>query len=408
MTSAELSARLFAAAGCADAGDFLRRVWQREPTHLRQVTQDLSQLVSAEALQRLACQAHVESRLVIATGDGHWRAEHGPFSAGDFTRLPQQGWTLLVQDVDKHLAGAAEFLQAFDFVPRWRLDDLMVSYAAPGGSVGPHVDSYDVFLFQALGRRRWELSRGAVGGAACPDCEVKVLSSFEAEHSFELACGDCLYLPAEIAHYGVALEPCMTFSVGFRTLTAPELLGGALLSDLTTEWLARALEADAAESQADALAAPPQNPGEIGQHTLERYRRLARVALALDPERLDRLVDDAVIRCLTEPKESQLIEPPEAAPSLEELLAQLSQGGRLQQHPASRWLYFLGVEGAICLAVDGENSRLEPEDRRFAELLCDAREIAGAELMAQLELPRRAELVLGWLASGQLLLASAR
>ncbi|MGE3675392.1 MAG: cupin domain-containing protein, partial [Polyangiaceae bacterium] len=162
----EFRERLRTAAGVRDVDAFLTEVWQREARLLPQLCSDLTTIIDGDELAGLACEPHVESRLVLKEGE-HYRMRHGPFSARDFSRLPASGWTLLVQDVDKHLAPAREFLEGFNFVPRWRLDDLMVSFAAPGGGVGPHIDSYDVFLCQALGRRRWELSSAVDGDALC-------------------------------------------------------------------------------------------------------------------------------------------------------------------------------------------------------------------------------------------------
>ncbi|MBX3181139.1 MAG: cupin domain-containing protein [Polyangiaceae bacterium] len=392
--------RLAQAAGARDLNHFLEEIWQRSPRCLRGVSQDFSEVIGPEALFELAADPAVESRLVVEGEDGHLRLTRGPIDAARRRELPPRGWTLLVQDVDKHLRAASELLRPFSALPRWRLDDLMISYAVPGGSVGPHTDSYDVFLFQALGARRWELA-SAPGSGRCERCELTVLSDFQAEQRFDLAPGDCLYLPPGVAHHGVALEPCMTFSVGFRAASVEELLS-ALLGDLCASWLARAAESAAYR---DAERALPAHPGELGSAARRHYALELERLLSGAPEALRGMVDRALLRQLTEPKETQpLPEPGERAP----LLPALAAGRRLCQHHATRWLFLseAGDVERVWLAVDGELTELSPSDRRFAALLCDAPELPSAELLEQLRDPERGvarlALVEAWLESGQL------
>ncbi len=399
--SAVSLARLAQAAGARDLNHFLEEIWQRSPRCLRQVAPDLAQVVSEADLFELAADPAVESRLVVEAEDGHLRLTRGPISAARRRTLPPRGWTLLVQDVDKHLRAASELLRPFSALPRWRLDDLMISYAAPGGSVGPHTDSYDVFLFQALGARRWELATLSDLGAHCPDCELKVLRDFQAEQAFDLAPGDCLYLPPGMAHHGVALEPCMTFSVGFRAASVEELLS-ALLGDLCASWLAQATESAAYR---DAEGALPAHPGELGGAARRHYALELERLLSQAPEALASLVDRALLRQLTEPKETQpLPEPGERAP----LLPALAAGRQLRQHHATRWLFLseAGDAERVWLAVDGELTELAPKDRRFAALLCDAQQLPSAALLEQLRDAERGAarlaLVEAWLESGQL------
>ena len=400
----EFREKLLVAAGLPTIDAFLTGIWQQQARHLSQVCGELTAIVDADELAGLACEPHVESRLVQRQGE-HYRLRRGPFSPRDFSKLPAAGWTLLVQDVDKHVAAGREFLEEFDFVPRWRLDDLMVSYAAPGGGVGPHIDSYDVFLCQALGRRSWELSRDVDPAALCGDCELKVLERFEPEQRYELQPGDCLYLPADVGHDGVAIDACMTFSVGFRAVQAAELLsGGSLAAELTQTWLEKAA-ARPHSGYLDGLVSSPPNPGELTAETLERYRREVRELLEMAPQKLDDLVDAALARFLTEPKESQYVEPPEVEYDAPELLARLAGGARLRQHPASRWLFVRGVrDESVRVSVDGELFELGAESYRFAEAVANRLTPVADEIRAEMNHPRHLELVLEWLNRGQLVL----
>jgi len=204
---------------------FMRRHWQRKPLLIRQAIPGFKPPVGLPALRRLARRDDVESRLIWRE-DGQWQMEHGPFA-----RLPKAGepdWTLLVQSVDLHDDAVAALLQRFRFVPDARLDDIMISVAGAGGGVGPHFDSYDVFLLQAAGRRRWRYGRQR-DLSLQPGLPLKILGSFEPEEEHVLEPGDMLYLPPQAAHDGVALDDgCMTISIGFRAPTMAALARGLL------------------------------------------------------------------------------------------------------------------------------------------------------------------------------------
>jgi 50S ribosomal protein L16 3-hydroxylase len=204
-----------------DPAPFLKRYWQRRPLLLRQALSGVGALLSPRELARFACRDDAQARLVIHHGK-HWELRHGPFRPKDFRALPERGWSLLVQEVNHFLPEAERLLRRFTFVPYARLDDLMVSYARDGGGVGPHFDSYDVFLVQGLGRRRWQVSaqrdRALVDGAP-----LRILRHFRPEQEWILDAGDMLYLPPRYAHDGVALGECMTYSVGFRAPSFQEL-----------------------------------------------------------------------------------------------------------------------------------------------------------------------------------------
>ncbi|MHB1215107.1 MAG: JmjC domain-containing protein [Thiobacillus sp.] len=206
---------------------FLRDVWHKRPLLIRNAVPGFSGLLSPDEMRQLARREDVESRLIQGSGTP-WQLDHGPFKKSDFKHLPKTGWTLLVQSLNHVLPEADALLARFDFIPHARLDDLMVSYAVPGGSVGPHFDSYDVFLLQGEGHRRWQIST-QTDLAILDDTPLKILRRFEAEEEWVLGPGDMLYLPPHVAHYGVAEEACMTYSIGFRAPTADELAHGFLM-----------------------------------------------------------------------------------------------------------------------------------------------------------------------------------
>jgi 50S ribosomal protein L16 3-hydroxylase len=195
---------------------FMRQYWQKKPLLIRQAVPGMQPLLARAALFALAGQDDVESRLITRAASGSaWRLRHGPFVRAAIPKLSQPGWTLLVQGLDLHLDAAHALLEQFAFVPRARLDDLMVSFATDGGGVGPHFDSYDVFLLQAQGQRRWRISRQK-DLTLQSDVPLKILQDFQPEQEWLLEAGDMLYLPPRYAHDGVAQGECMTYSIGFR------------------------------------------------------------------------------------------------------------------------------------------------------------------------------------------------
>ncbi|MBX3666350.1 MAG: cupin domain-containing protein [Burkholderiales bacterium] len=243
---------------------FLRQHWQKKPLLARASLPRFSSLVSPRDLIELAQDAQAESRLVIRSGS-RWQVRHGPFSRRDFRGLPARNWTLLVQGVNHLLPRAQELLDCFAFIPHARLDDLMVSYAPPGGGVGPHFDSYDVFLLQGEGRRRWRVSSQR-NLELVDDAPLKILRDFRAGREWTLAGGDMLYLPPRCAHDGVALEDCITYSVGFRAPSAQDLCSRFL--DYLQDHL------DAPGIYTDPGLKPAKNPGYIDRRLTDGLSRL--------------------------------------------------------------------------------------------------------------------------------------
>jgi len=205
------------------AEQFLAEYWQKKPLVIRQGLKNFQDLLSADEVAGLASDELVESRRVFRK-DEQWQAEFGPFD--NYDQLGEKGWTLIVQALNNWVPAADDLIQCFDFIPRWRLDDLMVSFGTPGGGVGPHIDLYDVFICQGSGSRRWRV--GSLGGHTefAPHPALLHCEPFEPILDVELSTGDILYLPPGYPHDGVSLEPSMSFSVGYRTASSRDMLSG--------------------------------------------------------------------------------------------------------------------------------------------------------------------------------------
>jgi 50S ribosomal protein L16 3-hydroxylase len=233
---------------------FLRTFWHKEALLVRAALPGFAGLFDRAALQALAERDDVESRLVVRVR-GRWTLTHGPLRRRDWKSLPARNWTLLVQGVNLHAERADALLRRFAFVPYARLDDLMVSYAAPGGGVGAHFDSYDVFLLQGSGHRRWRYGR-QTNLAVQAGLPLRILRRFTPEHDEVLGPGDLLYLPPHYAHDGVAVTECTTYSIGFRAPSANELAAAFL--DFLRDGL------DLPGRYADPDLAPTREPARIG------------------------------------------------------------------------------------------------------------------------------------------------
>lgn len=206
---------------------FLRDVWQKKPLVMRQVWPDFVNPLTSDELAGLALEDDIESRLVFETPQvsPFWTLKRGPFGEHDFQSLPKTHWTLLVQGVDRWVPEVMCMLNAFDFIPQWRVDDVMVSYAVTHGSVGPHYDHYDVFLYQARGRRQWTLTtKNCHESNYLNDVDLRIMKNFEVEETHILEPGDMLYLPPHVGHHGVSLDDeCMTYSFGYRRYQGQEM-----------------------------------------------------------------------------------------------------------------------------------------------------------------------------------------
>jgi 50S ribosomal protein L16 3-hydroxylase len=350
---------------------FMRNIWQRRPLLIRQALHGFRAPVTREQLLALAGSDEVESRLVSAFR-GRWQLAHGPFEREALPSTRRRHWTLLVQGLDLHEPEAQALRQRFRFISDARLDDLMASYATDGGGVGPHVDSYDVFLIQAHGRRRWRISRQR-DLALVPGLPLQVLARFRPTTEWTLEPGDVLYLPPGVAHEGVALGECITLSVGFRAPAWQELVEPWFLHLADRTRLAGRF--------ADAGAAVTKNPAQLPPGLVDQtWHRLAR----LRPRRADAI--EMLLAQLTEPKPQVIFGRP-ARPLSATLFAREAAAGRLQMQldARSRCLY-----SGRRFALNAELVPAKSFDRRLAHLAdhgqLDAQALHGAapELLARL------------------------
>ena len=244
--------------------DFLKEYWQQKPLLVRNAIPDYLCPVTPERLMQFACEEEVDSRLIQHIAEsGTWQLDYGPFDIEDFDHLPATHWTVLVQQVNRLHPEIRALLDLFNFLPRWRIDDIMISYAPNEGGVGPHVDNYDVFLIQGRGQRRWQIDPVPVQEEKLiPDLDVSILSDFEAKEDWVLNPGDMLYLPPRVAHNGISLGNCMTLSVGFRAPSFQEMITGYFL-ELSEQ-------VDPLKRYTDAGIRPTDNPGLIDSAAIQR------------------------------------------------------------------------------------------------------------------------------------------
>lgn len=305
---------------------FLRDYWHKRPLLIRNAFPDFESPLQPEDLAGLACEEGALSRIVMHDrANDRWTLRQGPFQEEEFPAMPHQDWTLLVQDMDKWDADVGALLEHFDFLPRWRIDDIMISFAAPGGSVGPHTDHYDVFLLQAQGHRRWQIDAGPNPSQDFrPDVELKLLREFTPTHDWVLGPGDMLYLPPSVPHNGVAEDACLTFSVGMRAPAAAELLGD-FVDTLATD-------ADEALRYADPDLAPAADASEIDVASMNRAVEALNLLRMNDPDRLG----DWFGRFMTVYRAAGEVHPGEETRSRIEIEWDLEHGAVLQRHPWSR------------------------------------------------------------------------
>jgi 50S ribosomal protein L16 3-hydroxylase len=354
---------------------FLRDYWQKRPLLIRQAFPEFKPPLEPDDLAGLACEEGALSRLIVHDAKrDRWQVKTGPLDEDDFGATPDTNWTLLVQDVDKWDADVAKLLEHFRFLPSWRVDDVMVSYAEPGGGVGAHVDQYDVFLLQGLGQRHWAISTAPDAPRDFRnDVELKQLAQFEPTHEWLLEPGDMLYLPPGVPHDGVAFGgPCMTFSVGMRAPSQAELTG-----DLA-DYLAERLSDE--QRYADPDLAPARAAGEIDKAALARLRTALPFAAALDEESLR----DWFGRFITRYRNAQTPAPMDKPLDETSLGKQLEAGAKLLRHPWTRLAWSRSRQGTTVFA-NGQAYAATPS---LAQHLCAERtlQIDGKPPAAELAL----------------------
>ena len=332
----------------------MKRYWQKRPLLVRGALPGFSPMLTRTELFQLAAREEVESRLVVQRGND-WQFRHGPFSRRALPALSQPGWTLLVQGADLHHEGCHDLLSRFRFVPQARLDDLMISWASDGGGVGPHFDSYDVFLLQAHGQRRWRIGRQK-DLALREGMPLKILANFEPEEEYVLEPGDMLYLPPRYAHDGIAEGECQTYSIGFRSPARGELARELLLrlADDAGELAGAAVYADPAQ---DATATPGEVPAGLQQFAAEAVRAALKEPLSLGR---------ALGEYLTEPKASVWFDAPG------------SVRGPLRDAVLDRRTSMM--YDAQHVFINGESYRASGRDARLMRWLADRRKLGPDEL----------------------------
>ena len=372
---------------------FLRDYWQKHPLLIRNAFADFSNPVAPDDLAGLACEELALARIAIHEPQAdRWALRNGPFAEDDFAKLPKTHWTLLVQDVDKWDSDVAALLPHFSFLPSWRTDDVMVSYAADGGSVGAHVDQYDVFLLQGLGRRRWQIDmRVPRKSPHVPvrtsqftaddfrdDTELKLLRAFTPTDEWTLEPGDMLYLPPGVPHHGIAIGECMTYSIGMRAPSQAELLVDF------AETLAERIPETARLTDPDLL--PARGDGEIDDAAIACVMQAmpwlrwslggAKVfeAKTLDPgiRRVDELSGNSLLlrtwfgRFITRYRSAHAVAPHPRPLTNAAFARALANTANVQRNPWSRFAWTREDRGAM-LFVAGENHACS---RRFARLVC--------------------------------------
>ena len=343
--------------GGLTAREFLRDYWQKKPLLIRQAIPEFESPLSPDELAGLALEEEIESRLVIEHGEQPWELKRGPFTEDTFQNLPERDWTLLVQAVDQFIPEVAELLDNFRFLPSWRIDDVMISFAAPGGGVGPHFDNYDVFLLQAHGTRRWRIGQMCDADSALLEhADLRILADFQETQEWVLEPGDMLYLPPRLAHFGTAEDDCMTYSIGFRAPSAAEVLTHF------TDFLAQFLSDE--ERYSDADYQPLGDPQQIRHDALDRLK-----ALLAEHMSDERLLLTWFGQFMTEPRYPERV----AGSPIEdnELLEALNQGALLVRNPSAR-LAWPEVDEDLLLFASGNSRLLSGHLRELLRNICAA------------------------------------
>ena len=346
---------------------FLKEYWQKKPLLIKGAFKDWENIISPDELAGLSIESDVESRIITSgPANDSYKLEQGPFNPERYESLGASYWSLLVQGVDRIHPEVSALKDCFSFIPNWRLDDVMVSYATDKGSVGPHIDNYDVFLVQGHGRREWKISSiRQEDDDFIEGLDIRVLKEFDETESYILEPGDMLYVPPRIPHWGIAIEESMTYSVGFR---APE--HWELLSSFSS-FLAEELNEDVLYN--DPNLKLQSNPGEIKKEVFDEMKNIM----------LDFFSDDKKIaswfgRFITEPKMNLNMPPEQLLESVEELESVLSEGAVLVGMEGLKISY---CESPVAsLFVEGYELPLEEKDVELAKFLAGAKSFASGDL----------------------------
>ena len=356
--------------GHLSVAEFLRDYWQKKPVLIRNAWPNFEPLLSAEELAGLSLEEEIESRIVQENGpEEPWQVSTGPFNDDTYQSLPKDKWTLLVQAVDQWIPEAADLLEHFRFIPSWRIDDLMISYAVDGGSVGPHYDQYDVFLLQAEGQREWRLGQMCnEQSAVVKGPKIRLLEQFDQTESFVLNPGDMLYLPPQLAHYGIAQGECMTYSIGFRAPSVAEI-SQALADDINQHSSEDIRYQDADLSlQADT--------GLISSAASQRLRQLIGEVLN-DDARLQNLLG----RLMTEPKYPDFLPEVLEEAEWEDLAEELSNTQAWRRAEFARFAFSEG-KANLCFYALGMSKDFSQQQRPLLAYLANQNQYDAAQLLS--------------------------
>ena len=379
------AAKIHSVLGNLGVKQFLSEYWQKKPLLIRQAIPCYESPIMPDELAGLACHEAVESRIVLEKDRiAPWTVLHGPFYESDFTTLPETHWTLLVQECNTHVPEFALLLEKFNFIPNWRIDDIMVSYAVKDGSVGPHTDQYDVFLLQALGSRHWKINTRVAGDAAyLEDTELRILQQFESEQDWVLEPGDMLYLPPGVAHHGVALDECMTISVGFR---APDYY--SMLSSFIDDQYASIADAYAMPRYQDPDLQQQYSCGEITNQSLQKITEIFQLH-ANNIEQIKHWFG----RFITQPKTDLDWQFPETEFTVETLQDNCNFQDEIWRLEDARFAYIKINSTTTLLFINGEEYLLKGNATVLAPTICDQRRIPVAELNELLNVPEYCEIL---------------
>lgn len=351
--------------GGMSSSEFLQTHWQKQPKLIRQAWPGITSPLSAEELAGLACEHQVDSRL-ITINDNTYQLVEGPLTEDLFTGLPETHWSLLVTDLEKWLPDLCYLLSPFDFLPAWRIDDLMISYATDSGGVGPHVDEYDVFLLQLSGRRQWQIGKKTDNKEFRSDCNLAVLQHFQQDQSWVLEPGDMLYLPPGVPHHGIALGNCLTASIGFR---AP------LINTMVADYAGYLSEQTASRYQ-DSDLEPVEHSHQLSAEALSRIKR----------QMLDLVAEDEYFpqwagEFLTNSNEIEAVKNPLDRSAF---LKHLNQDAKLTKNNWSRLLYHHN-DTNLTLFADAVSYSIDSTFLKQIQIICSCTEFALIDLSSNEE-----------------------
>ncbi len=369
--------------------EFLRDYWQKKPLYIPAALNHFTDPLEPEELAGLACEEDIAARIILDNGNDDWQVRHNPFNEDDFTTLPSTHWTVLVQDLNKHIRELDQLLEAFDFLPSWRVDDVMVSYAAPYGGVGPHTDQYDVFLLQGMGTRRWQICSAKENNTLIEDIDLRILKHFEAEQEFLLQPGDMLYLPPGAQHFGVSDKPCMTYSIGLRAPTQLELLGD-YIDQLTLN------QNDADELRYRDPLLSRQNSGEITTETIEKIVTLIKTIPDSATE-----IKHWFGKFITSTHQTLIDIPIIPTQDQEKSLTRIQQGDILYRNPTSRFAY-IEHNNKTQLYIDSCSIILSDANAGLAKHICNHRQFNNNDLADWFANPASLALLCAWIEIGLL------